>query len=86
MEGLHWDPLTISAEWSFTLCAAGAWLGLTPHTMRFLKDSDVPSLEGRERTPGQMAEFILFWLTMTKGIQAYQSIYKSALRCTTVGT
>lgn len=39
MQGLHWDPPTISAEQSFSACTAGARLGQTPHASA-LQDSD----------------------------------------------
>lgn len=76
VEGFHWDPLTVSPEWSFALCAAGSWLGQTPHTMHSAKDSDLPSLGAWKRTLGQVTGLLLFRLTQTKGIQEYERISK----------
>lgn len=79
VQGLHWDPPTISAEQSFSACTAGARLGQTPHAALCKILTTLPSQGAWKETRGQVSGFILFWLTQTQRIQEYPGMSGSAL-------
>lgn len=73
VQGLHWDPPTISAEHlPRAQLGPGRDRHLTAALCKIL--TALPSQGAWKETRGQVSGFILFWLTQTQRIQKYPGI------------